>query len=209
MTDRVQPGALGSIGYSFEMAAALGQFSDGWVQPGDESTVAAEVSSRIDPAGLNAFDITTSETSLTVTIDGGEAFVNGWLATDEPTDVTLDPDAETTIAVGWDVGSVFDDAVHDNPDDADEVLFQPVAEFSGAEVHTELWTVTTDADGVVDVVDERTIGPAIQSTSVSADERLDGPTYPTRSDVPDEGGFYAVEDVDGSGEFGVIYRRVE
>ena len=49
---------------------------------------------------------------------------------------------------------------------------------------------------------------AIDAAEVSATDRLDGPTYPTRSDVPDEDGFYAVEDVDGEGNFGVIYREV-
>lgn len=48
----------------------------------------------------------------------------------------------------------------------------------------------------------------LSAPALRADQRLDGPTYATRNDVPDQSGFYAVEDVDGEGNFGVIYREV-
>jgi len=44
--------------------------------------------------------------------------------------------------------------------------------------------------------------------ALEATDVLNAPKYPTRSDVPDKEGIYRVEDVDGTGRFGVIQREV-
>ena len=77
MTDRAQPGAIDSIVRNDELAQALGQFSDGWIVPGDDPTPAAQRREDVDDEALDGFDLSHSPTSLEVTVEPGEAFVDG------------------------------------------------------------------------------------------------------------------------------------
>jgi len=69
------------------------------------------------------FDATYSGDSLAVTIVLGEAFVDGWLARDVTTDITLDVDTDRqTIVIGWGLDAIYDDQQHDVRDEADRVI---------------------------------------------------------------------------------------
>lgn len=157
MTDRVQPGAIGSFGYSFEMASALSQFSDGWIVDG-EPTVAATLS-NLDETALDAFDYVDDD-ALTVTIAPGEGFDGGWFATDEARNVELaDNETGQAVAVGWNPSSVYEETVHSDPDAADEVLVQFASEFSDDDFYQVIWEFDTDSSSVTDSTDRRRPGP--------------------------------------------------
>jgi len=139
MTDKVNP-SKNRPAESFVTAAgsiAKGGGSDGYVVE-DSPTDVATYDDDIVEAELNAFEETSSDTSLDVTIDPGEAFVGGsWLARDVETTVTLAADTNDQIVyVGWD---------HDA---ANTVIIGLEAEFHDLDQKTELYSYNTDADGV-------------------------------------------------------------
>ena len=139
MTDKVNP-SKNRPAESFVTAAgsiAKGGGTDGYVVE-DSPTDVAEYDDDIDGAALNAFEETSSDTSLDVTIDPGEAFVGGsWMARDVETTVTL---AESTddqvVYAGWD---------HDA---TNTVIIGLEADFHDLDQKTELYSYDTDADGV-------------------------------------------------------------
>lgn len=156
MSDRAQPGAEGSHLYNVEMGEVFGEIGfNKVVQAGDPSR-SAQYADSIDETVLNAFDATHSGTSLTVTIDPGEAFVDGWVARDTSTDVDLA--ASTTgqsVYVGWDTSAFFDSDVHETRDEADAVIVGLESAFESLDPKLELWTFDTDADGVTAATDQR------------------------------------------------------
>lgn len=128
--------------------AAISRFghgnSDGWVVEG-ERLVESRFDDDIDDGVFDAFDISTDSSSLTVSVETGEALVSGrYVARDTQTDLTLDADTTTTIVVG------FDEQVRDGV---------VVDEAGAPDVELVLWDVTTDGSGVTDVADRRLIGP--------------------------------------------------
>ena len=166
MTDRAQPGAIDSIVRNYELGDALGQFSDGWVVPAAEPTASAQ-RSDLDETAFTAFDETSSTSSLTVTIEPGEAFVNGWLATDSSTDVELAASTSgQTVGVSWDPDAAFDPNSDADQDDADRVVVALESDVSALDPFLPLWTFETDGSGVTAVVDERQIGPVVGPTAL-------------------------------------------
>ena len=165
--DRAQPGAIETVARNYELGDVLGQFSEGWIVPADDPTISARRSTDLDQSAFEAFDLTHSATSLTVTVQPGEAFVSGWLARDEPTDIELDADAETTVVLGWDPDAIYDPESDATRDDADRVLVDIDANVADDVPQTAIWTVETDADGVVSVADERRIGPSADIESLT------------------------------------------
>ena len=160
--DRAQPGAIDSIVRNDELAQALGQFSDGWIVPGDDPTPAAQRREDVDDEALDGFDLSHSPTSLEVTVEPGEAFVDGWLLRDEPTEILLDADSTTDIVVGWNPDAIFNDEVDANRDEADETIVTTADAVDELHPTSVIWTVETDGDGVVAASDERDIGPALR-----------------------------------------------
>ena len=167
--DRAQPGAIDSIVRNDELAQVLGQFSDGWIVPGDEPTPAARRREDVDHEALDAFNLTHSATSLDVTVEPGEAFVDGWVLRDEPTHIPLDPDSTTEIVVGWNPDAIFDGKVDANRDEADEAIVDLADDVDDDHPTTVVWQVTTDSTGVSDTTDERLLGPAVDVDTVDAD----------------------------------------
>lgn len=171
MTERAQPGAIDSLVMNDELGQALGQltggFDDGWIVPAAEPTRAAQRRDNIDVSGLNAFEISTSASSLDVTVDGGEAFTAGWCAIDTQTTVTLPTNSTTTIVVGWDVDAYYNSSVDSTRNDADSVLVDTASALDADTPRAVLYEVTTDGSGVTDVVDSRQIGPAVDLDSGS------------------------------------------
>ena len=202
--DRAQPGAIKTVARNYELADVFGQFSDGWIVPADGPTISARRSTDLDQSAFEAFDLTYSAASLTVTVQPGEAFVSGWLARDEPTDIELDADSETTIVLGWDPDAIYDAETDASRDDADRVLVDIDANVADDVSHTPIWTVETDADGVVTVGDERDVGPAVDAETLSVDmvvelpEAKEGDEAPSNRAIaidPDEGVILVPEEV--------------
>jgi len=154
--DRAQPGATGSLVHSIEAGESWGQVDDGWVVPSTQPTRSSQAASGIDETVLNAFDESHSATALTVTIDPGEAFVDGWLVRDTSTDIDLTPSTnDQTAYVGWDVSAVYSENEHTNRDAADTVIVGLAAAFDALDPKVPIWTFNTDSSGVTNVVDER------------------------------------------------------
>lgn len=184
--DRVQPGAIGSLTHSIEAGAAWGQYSDGWIVPGGSPSRPATASDEIDETALDAFDQSHSG-SLTVTIGPGEAFVDGWVARDSPTDVDVAPStAGQTIYLGWDTSAVFSSDVHTTRDHADRVIVGLDPAFDADDPQVPLWTVSTDDDGVTGSLDERSVGPTVEGEQMYAESELGLPAVSTRGDIPDD-----------------------
>jgi hypothetical protein len=160
--DRTQPGARGSTNRNIEFGETTGQYTDGWIVPSGEPTLSAQRYTSIDETAFNEFDATYSADSLTVTIAPGEAFVDGWLARDETTDIALEASvAGQTVALGWDPDAVYDDQKHDVRDEADKIILALEGDIAPTHPTCGIWTFDTDANGVTNVEDNRSIGPEL------------------------------------------------
>lgn len=160
--DRAQPGARGSTNRNIEFGETTGQYTDGWIVPSGEPTLSAQRYTSIDETAFNEFDATYSADSLTVTIAPGEAFVDGWLARDETTDIALEASvAGQTVALGWDPDAVYDDQKHDVRDEADKIILALEGDIAPTHPTCAIWTFDTDANGVTNVEDNRSIGPEL------------------------------------------------
>lgn len=146
MTDRVTPGAIDTTIWNIEVGEVMGQFSEGWIVPAAEPTRSA-VNTTVDETSFEAFDIQTSGSSLDATVLPGEAFVDGWLARDTNTTVTLPTDLTSTIYVGWDTGALG----------TDEVIIDIESGFSDNDPKLAIWEATTDSNGVTSTTDLRNI----------------------------------------------------
>lgn len=180
MTDRVQPGAKGSITRNIEVGEAVGQYADGWIVPGDEPTRSAQRYADIDDGALAAFDAVHDGASLSVDIQPGEAFVDGWLVRDVVTTIDLEPDtAGQDVAIGWNPDAVYDEGLHATRDEADQAIVDVATEVAADVPQVGIWRFDTDANGVTNAVDLRHLGPALQAESI-----LVLPKYATLDDVP-------------------------
>lgn len=222
MTDRAQPGAQRSTARNIEYGEITGQHSDGWVVPSDTPTKSSQRYAHLDETQYDEFDAVSSPSSLEVTINPGEAFVDGWLATDGESTVTLSPNTQgQKVAIGWDPDAIFDEEFHDTRDEADSVIVDLDGNVSDVTPHFVAWEFDTDANGVTGVVDHRSIGAptfddtidaatfdgleqtldthdhsggSIQPDSVHAQKESKIPSYGTRADIPtDDTGLFYVE----------------
>jgi hypothetical protein len=150
MTEKANP-SINRPAEAFKTAGAIayGGSDEGFISPANSPTEISVQDGGIDESQLNAFDETSSASSLDVTIDGGEAFVFGsWIAIDTSTTVSLTAStAGQTVSVGW------------NKNGADDVIVGLDAAFSSASGDADqkipLFTFDTDGSGVTNVVDER------------------------------------------------------
>lgn len=165
MTDRIQPGAVRSLGHNIEAGENWGQFSEGWIIPAGSPTRSSQNDGDIDETQFNAFEATTSATSLDVTIDAGEAFVDGWTARDTTTTVTLVAStAGQTVYLGWDVSVIWTEAEYgDDRDAADTAIIGLAGDFDSLDPKVPLFTFDTDGDGVTSTTDERQLGPMLNA----------------------------------------------
>jgi len=165
--DRAQPGARGLTNRNIEFGETTGQYTDGWIVSADEPTLSSQRYISFDETAFNEFDATYSADSLTVTIDPGEAFVDGWLARDEPTDVDLAADTVgQQVVVGWDPDAIYDDQQHDTRDEADRVIVGLESNVDATYPVVVVWEFDTDDIGVVDARDIRTIGQVIDASII-------------------------------------------
>jgi len=150
MTQKANP-SINRPAEAFKTAGAIayGGSDEGFISPANSPTEISVQDGGINEGQLNAFDETSSGSSLDVTIDGGEAFVFGsWLAIDSSTTVSLDADTDgQTVSVGW------------NKNGSDDVIVGLDAAFSSATGDADqkipLFSFDTDGSGVTNVVDER------------------------------------------------------
>jgi hypothetical protein len=150
MTEKANP-SINRPAEAFKTAGAIayGGSDEGFISPANQPTEISVQDGGIDESQLNAFDETSSASSLDVTIDGGEAFVFGsWIAIDTSTSVSLAASTSgQTVSVGW------------NKNGADDVIVGLDAAFSSASGDADqkipLFTFDTDGSGVTNVVDER------------------------------------------------------
>jgi len=173
--DHAQPGARGSTNRNIEFGETTGQHTDGWIAPADDSTLSAQRYTSIDETTSNGFDTTYSCDSLTVTIDPGEAFVDGWFARDEPTAITLDADTVgQTIVIGRDLDAIYDDQQHAVRDEADRVIVNRESALTESFPSLPIWSVDTDGVGVTSAADIRSIGSAMAATNMTYDSHGTG-----------------------------------
>lgn len=146
MTDRVTPGAINTTIFNLEVGEVFGQFSNGWVVPSSSPTRSAKAAA-VDETTFQAFDASYSSSSTNVTIQPGEAFVDGWLARDTQTTVSLSTSTTTEVYVGWN-----NDAI-----DNDEVMIGTLPDFSNDDAKVAVWEFNTDGSGVTSASDLRNI----------------------------------------------------
>mgnify|MGYP000167241547 FL=1 len=149
MTEKANPSA-NRAAEAFKTAGAIayGGSREGFIVESASPTEISVQDPDISESNLNAFEETSSTTSLDVTIDGGEAFVFGsWIAIDTDSTVTLPASSTTTVYVGW------------NKDGADDVIIGPPSAFSSASGDADqkipLYEYVTDSTGVTSVTDHR------------------------------------------------------
>jgi len=220
MTSKANP-SKNRVAGSFETAGAiaLAGGSDGWVSDATNSSQIAQQDGDIDDTALDAFDATTSETSLSVDIAGGEAFVFGsWLAIDTTTTVSLDANSTQTVYVGWDK-STSNDVIVGLPS-----AFASTA--SDSDQRIPLWEFETDGSGVVSTSDYRAIGQSLSvselsvlqsidtdrtvridsgyGTNLSGPVRIDGQLYTDGHTTVTNGPIYGYGGVTGSGSVSVL-----
>ena len=127
--------------------------------PADDPTLSAQRYTSLDETGFNGLDTTYSADSLTITINPGEAFVDGWLARDEQTTLELEASAAgQTVIVGWDPDAIYDDQQHDTRDETDMVIVDLENNTDSTHPVVGIWTFDTDGNGATSAVDNRTIG---------------------------------------------------
>lgn len=162
MTDRVNP-SPGRTGDPLQTAFAIRHASAGADWIAEPTVTYAATHAGLVGAPLDAFNAVYSPTSLSVTIDTGEAFVGGaWLGRDTPTSVTLPASATTSIYLGWSSMA------------PDTVIIGPAGDFTSRDPKTEIWRFTTDANGVTTAANLRTIGPSINRANTYYDSNNDG-----------------------------------
>jgi hypothetical protein len=160
MTDRAQPGAIDSIIRNDELAQIFEQVIDGYLVAGDAPTPAAQRRNDIDATVLDAFALSTSATSLSVTVAPGEAFIAGWCCRDVPTTISVPPNTTAEIIIGWDPDAVFDPSTDPDRDAADETVVALKRNVPTTFPSFTAHTVTTDGIGVTASEQVASIGRA-------------------------------------------------
>lgn len=165
MTQKVNPSQFRPA-EAFKTAGAIGYAggTSGGPQAGFVTSTPSEVA-QVDPditeSALNSFAQSSSASSLTVTIDPGEAFVGGaWLCTDTSTTVSLQASTTgQTVFVGWDQTGT------------NEVVVGLAGAFasgsSDVDFRVPLFTFDTDGSGVTNVLDERRLDYSIDIEGIA------------------------------------------
>lgn len=163
MTQKVDP-SPGEKADSYRNAYAnrYGALNDGWIV--DTNTDLLATHEGLSGAPLNAFAETHSSSSFDVTIDTGEAFVQGsWLAKDTTTTVTLASSTNNqTVYLGWSESA------------ASSVIIGKSAAFGADDPKVEIWVFDTDGSGVTSATDKRSIGQQISVINEKYDSDASG-----------------------------------
>lgn len=179
MTDKVNP-SYNRGAKSDEVAQLIARASnagDGYVVPAD-TVFLADRDVDLSTAELNGFAEAHSASSFDVTIDGGEAIVNGaWVARDVSTTVQLD--ASTTgqvVYLGWDTS--------DTAGAGDTVIIGTSGDFAPDDYKIPIWEFDTDGSGVTASYDHRPLGNRASAGRVHAEYGVTvGQTLPTGEEL--------------------------
>jgi len=172
-------------------AIAYGGSVDGFIVDGTEPTDISIQDVDLNEGLYDTFSQSSSTSSLTVSIAGGEAFVFGsWLAIDDTTTVSLDAStAGQTVYIGW------------NKNASNDVIIGTDDAFSSAASDTDqripLYEFDTDGSGVTNVTDLRQVGKKDVVSALDVAEELQVPAYEDTSDAT--GAEDSIILVDGSG----------
>ena len=172
-------------------AIAYGGSVDGFIVDGTEPTDISIQDVDLNESLYDTFSQSSSTSSLTVSIAGGEAFVFGsWLAIDDTTTVSLDASTTgQTVYIGW------------NKDSSNDVIIGTDNAFSSAASDTDqripLYEFDTDGSGVTNVTDLRQVGKKDAVSALDVAEELQVPAYADTSDAT--GAEDSIILVDGSG----------
>ena len=172
-------------------AIAYGGSVDGFIVDGTEPTDISIQDVDLNEGLYDTFSQSSSTSSLTVSIAGGEAFVFGsWLAIDDTTTVSLDASTTgQTVYIGW------------NKDSSNDVIIGTDNAFSSAASDTDqripLYEFDTDGSGVTNVTDLRQVGKKDAVSALDVAEELQVPAYADTSDAT--GAEDSIILVDGSG----------
>jgi len=172
-------------------AIAYGGSVDGFIVDGTEPTDISIQDVDLNESLYDTFSQSSSTSSLTVSIAGGEAFVFGsWLAIDDTTTVSLDASTTgQTVYIGW------------NKDSSNDVIIGTDDAFSSAASDTDqripLYEFDTDGSGVTNVTDLRQVGKKDVVSALDVAEELQVPAYADTSDAT--GAEDSIILVDGSG----------
>jgi 3D (Asp-Asp-Asp) domain-containing protein len=201
MTEKVNP-SPNRPADAFTTAGAIaygGGSRDGYIVPSSQPTELSKQDSDITESNFNNFAQSSSSSSLTVSIDAGEAFIFGsWVVTDNSpsTNITLQAGSNNqTVYIGW------------NKDAANDVIIGLYSSFdttaSNSDQKIPLYSFDTDSNGVINVVDERQIGKSQDITSISAEEELVTPVYQDSTNAPEKEGNISFFDGSGSKSSGL------
>ena len=172
-------------------AIAYGGSVDGFIVDGTEPTDISIQDVDLNEDLYDTFSQSSSTSSLTVSIAGGEAFVFGsWLAIDDTTTVSLDASTTgQTVYIGW------------NKDSSNDVIIGTDNAFSSAASDTDqripLYEFDTDGSGVTNVTDLRQVGKKDVVSALDVAEELQVPAYEDTSNAT--GAEDSIILVDGSG----------
>ena len=170
--DRAQPGARSSTNRNIEFGETTGQYTDGWIVPADEPTLSSQRYTSLDETAFNEFDAAYSADSLTVTIDPGEAFVDGWVARDVSTEIVLEPNTSNQlVTLGWDPEAIYDEARHATRDAADRLIIDHGSKLGPTVPHIPIWSFNTDNTGVTSASDHRQVGPTVAAKNTKYDTK--------------------------------------
>lgn len=149
MSDLVTPGEVDAVIDNRSAGAAWEKSGMPWIVDGVDI---GDNYGSLDTTGLNGFRHATTS-GLDVTIEGGEAYVAGWLARDVTTTITLPGSTTTRIYVGYDADAIL--GSNTAPADSQNVIVGPDGDFAADDPRVPIYDFTTDATTVTSTTDLR------------------------------------------------------
>lgn len=168
MTDLTTPGEVNAAVDNKSTAHAISKAGghSGYVVEGVDI---ASFYPEIMTANLNGF-AHVSTTGLDIVLDGGEAFVWGWLCRDRQTTITLPASATTRVCVGFNPDAVL--TTGQAPTNNDNIILDVESAFTNGAPKLPLYEVTTTATAVSTINDVRPLGPASANSNTFATKAL-------------------------------------
>lgn len=154
MTDLVSPGEIKAAADNKSIAHAISKAGghDGYVVQG---TDISQFYSALDTTAVNAFaEVTRS--GLDLTLDGGEAFVSGWLCRDRTTMLTLPANSTVTVYVGFNADAIL--AAGESPAENENIIIDTGAGFSTDDPKLALYEIVTGSTAISSLNDVRPLG---------------------------------------------------
>jgi len=178
MTEKANPSpSRPADAFATAGAIAYGGSIDGFIVDAAEPTAISTQDGEINESLFDTFSQSSSNSSLTVSISGGEAFVFGaWLAIDTTTTITLEPDtADQTVYIGW------------NKNTSNDVIIGLESVFASSlndsDQRIPLYNFDTDSTGITNVTDRRQIGKKDVISALDVAEELQVPAYSDTTDA--------------------------